>query len=100
MEIKDIELKEIDAAPNSGEKLDPSHKILSDLSVSLDAVIGSCRLSVKDLYALKKGQLLTLEEKAEEPIKLYYKDELIALGELVATGEHFGIKVTQVANKT
>ena len=101
MEINDIELKdvsdsEIEAA---SETLVPNKNIIDDLSVQLSVVIGTAKITVDKLYSLSAGQLLELEQSVDEPIKLFYKNKLVALGELVASGDRFGVKITQVSEK-
>ncbi|MCO7223704.1 FliM/FliN family flagellar motor C-terminal domain-containing protein [Pleionea sp. CnH1-48] len=101
MDINEIELKEIkeDELSVSGDKVVEHQSIINELDIQLSVVVGTTHLTVGELYSLTKGQLLVLEQKSEEPVKLYYKDKLVALGELVATEEHFAIKLTEVADK-
>ena len=101
MDINEIELKEIkeDELSVSDNKVVEHQSIINELDIQLSVVVGTTHLTVGELYSLTRGQLLVLEQKSEEPVKLYYKDKLVALGELVATEEHFAIKLTEVADK-
>ncbi len=60
-------------------------------------VAGRATSQVGDILALKEGAVLTLDAALNAPFDLMLGDTLIARGELVAVGDQFGIRITQVA---
>ena len=60
--------------------------------------MGSVKLTVSDLFNLKQGSTVKLDQSVEEPLKLYLKDRLIAYGKLVAVDDVLGFQVTEIVN--
>ena len=100
MTVKSIELGDIQSSPiDSLEKFIPSKNsldILSDVEVHLQARIGTTLISVSELFSLKKGNTLTLEQLVTDPVELMFNNKLIGRGELVAAGEYFGVRITEI----
>lgn len=71
-------------------------ELLMDVPLRVSARLGSCRLSVAELLALSAGSLVELDRPATDPIDLFVNDKLVARGEIVAVGEHFGVCITDV----
>ncbi|WP_144394480.1 FliM/FliN family flagellar motor switch protein [Pleionea sediminis] len=97
-----IELKEV--SENDFEKsldnaADLTDEILNDLEVSIDVLIGAKNIKVSELKDLKIGNVLKLDTKVSEPVKLVYNGKIFAVGELVTDGEHIGIKILQSASE-
>lgn len=99
MTVKSIDLGEMDVQPMKAAKtFIPTKKnidILGDVDVTIHARIGSTVISVDELFSLKKGDTLTLDQLVTTPVELIFNDKLIGLGELVASGEYFGIQITE-----
>jgi flagellar motor switch protein FliN len=70
--------------------------ILGDIDVSLEIRIGTTLVSVDELFALKKGDTLKLEQLVNDPVELIFNNKLVGKGELVAAGEYFGVRVTEI----
>lgn len=71
--------------------------LVSDVRVTLDAVIGGVELPIHELFALKTGKVLDLDALVDGPILLRCKGHDIARGRLVVVGDNFGVEVTEVA---
>ena len=92
-----IKLQEMAAAAEAGNLLfSPKIELIQGVKVKLGASVGQTEISVAELFALKEGALLTLDKATDDPIELYLDGKLVALGELVVVGEHFGVKLTQI----
>ena len=72
--------------------------LIKDVDVELTAQVGTSTISVNELFNLKKGSHITLNEEVNAPISLFIDGKLIAKGNLVAIDEKFGIEVTEIAN--
>ncbi|QNN46343.1 FliM/FliN family flagellar motor switch protein [Thermomonas brevis] len=71
--------------------------LVGHLPVSLSAMIGTVSLTVDQLYALRKGEVLTMNEDLETPVTLKLNGKAVARGELVAVDECFGIRITELS---
>lgn len=71
--------------------------LLGHVGVTLEARIGRTSMTIRDLTALKAGTVVTLETSIADEAELYLDGTLVARGEIVAVGEHFGVRITEVA---
>jgi flagellar motor switch protein FliN/FliY len=70
---------------------------LGRLKVRLTARIGCADMTIGELTALKEGAVLALDKLIDQPVDLLAEGHLIAQGTLVAVDDHFGVRVTAVA---
>lgn len=97
--VKNIELSEIETAAEEqlGKNLvERDFDLIRNVSVSLSATVGRARISVEDLFGLKAGDVVNLEQSVDEPMTLHLDGKPIARGNLVAVEDHFGIQITEV----
>ena len=71
--------------------------LLRDVQVSLEASLGQADMTVAELMALKSGSVVTLASSLAEPVELLLNGTVVARGEIVAVGEHFGVRITEIA---
>jgi len=83
------------ADPASLVKLDAA--IFNDVEVELDAKLGRVSLSIRQLMDLKAGAVLELDLKINDLVDLRLNQSTVARGEIVAVGDHFGVRIVQVA---
>lgn len=70
---------------------------LAGVKAELTVVAGRATSRVGDILSLKEGAVLTLDAALNAPFDVMLGDSLVARGELVAVGEQFGLRITQVA---
>ena len=86
-------IHKLDALSMSGtENSTVSHKN----SVPVRVEVGRGRIADEDFLKLKKGSIVPLEKRIDEPLDLYVDDHLIARGEIVRVNNKLGFKVTDV----
>ena len=96
---KRIDLQDLPPSIGEGSALyDGNLDLIKDIEVVVSVVVGRARLSVERLFALKDGATLALDAAADDPVELHLDGKLIGRGELVAVGDNFGIRITQVGN--
>lgn len=71
----------------------------ADTELEVVAVLGSRRLTVAELLALRKGQALALDRDVNAPVDLMVAGRLVAHGELVVVDEQFGIRILALADR-
>ena len=67
-----------------------------DVPVEVTVEIGRKRVRIADILRLGAGSVLELNKSADEPLDIYVNDRLIARGEAVVVGDHYGVRVTEV----
>ena len=108
MGIKDVDelLRKLEDSPNykkpefsplepvvrSQKKL--SINILKDIKMEIVAKMGETELTVRDLLALKTGDVLELDKSIGDLIELFIDGRRFAVGEVVVINEVYGVRIT------
>lgn len=68
------------------------------LDVSMPVVIefGRANMTVEEILQLGTGSVIQLDRMVGEPVDVYVSDRKLAEGEVVVTGEYFGIRITRL----
>lgn len=69
---------------------------LQEIPVEISVGLGKATLSVQELLALKKGDVLTLDKQAGDPVDVFVNNKLVAHGELTLSGDQFGVVLTHI----
>ncbi len=72
--------------------------VLQDVPISLKASLGEASLSISDLLALRTGSVVKLNVGMNDAIDLRLNGLVVARGAIVAVGDHFGVRITELAN--
>lgn len=67
-----------------------------DVPVELTVELGRKHSRIGDILRLGPGSILELSKANGEPLDIYVNNRLIARGEAVVVGEHYGIRLTEV----
>lgn len=99
----DVALLELAEAPASSTRPAAARSdaprdldLVSHVPVRMDAVIGQCEMPIAHLMALQAGDLVPLLADLDDPVVLRLNDKPVARGELVAVGDRFGVRITEV----
>lgn len=71
--------------------------LLGDVTIELDASLGTGRLTLGMLASMKKGEVIELATPLNGEVVLSLNGKPVARGELVAVDDRFAVKVTDVA---
>lgn len=98
-------IEELELSPVTEKKLSDSKALLSrDFSlvghvmVDVEVRIGTANISLNDFFSTKVGSVIKLNESVSEPVTLFVNGKPIGRGVLVAVGENFGVRVTELAD--
>lgn len=87
-----------DASPEAADRfvalLDP--ELLGDVIVELSASLGKGVMSLAGLARMKSGELIALDAPLNGSVDLLLGGRLVARGDLVAVGDNFGVRITDV----
>lgn len=84
------------AAGREGERLPLQANPLHGLKVQLLVRVGEVELTVGQLLAARENAVLPLDRLLDEPVDLLLEGQVVARGELVAVGDCFGVRVTEL----
>lgn len=92
--VSEIELVESENNPTKAIIENADIRLVEHVPVALTAMVGTLSINVGHLFALKQGEVVTLNESLDEPISLMLNGKVIARGDLVAVEDNFAIKIT------
>ncbi len=73
--------------------------VVMSIPVDVEIVLGSTRMSVSELMALRKGSTVALDRRIGEPVDIVVNGRKIARGEIVVLEDdpsRFGVKLTEI----
>ncbi len=95
VEVKRVEFAELDmetSAPTASNSV----KFLFDVPMTVEAILGSTEISIKDVLEIGPGSVVELDKAYGEPVDIFLNGRLVARGDVVIVGEQFGVKVTEI----
>lgn len=92
-----VKLPELVRADTPGKPVFASHlELIQNVKVQLAVSLGSGELTVAELFALKEGGIVALQQASDAPLDILLDGRLIGRGELVVVGDNFGIRITEI----
>jgi flagellar motor switch protein FliN/FliY len=79
-----------------GERLD----LVGHVKVKLTVSLGMAELTIDKLFSLAANDVVTLDRDLEAPVDVRLNDKVIARGTLVAVGDNFGVRITEISRET
>ena len=72
---------------------------IRDMSLDVSVRIGETVCKVRDILALKPGQMIVLDKQAGAPADVVVKDRLIGKGDVLVSSDNFAVRITEIVNK-
>jgi flagellar motor switch protein FliN/FliY len=97
--INEINLAEVTAQVQTGSAnllTNNDLSLVGHVEVELSVEVGSAKIAIGELFNLKQGSVVTLQQPVDTPFKLFVKDKLIGYGKLVAVDDVLGFQITQI----
>ena len=85
----------INSQSRVGERLD----LIEHVKVRVTVSLGETEIPISKLFALAGGDVLSLDREADAPVDVRVNDRLVARGVLVAVGDQFGVRITEIEAK-
>jgi flagellar motor switch protein FliN len=73
-----------------------SSKLIESVAVELEAFLGAAEMTVAELTALSPGAVVALDAPLSAAVELRLNGVVVARGELVAVGEQFGVRLSEI----
>jgi flagellar motor switch protein FliN/FliY len=75
-----------------GERLD----LIEHVNVRVTVSLGETEIPISRLFALAGGDVLPLDREADAPVDIRVNERVVARGVLVAVGDQFGVRITEI----
>jgi type III secretion system YscQ/HrcQ family protein len=92
IEDEDVSVPELEDEEEEEDMLD----IAADVPIQVVAVLGKRNISIKEIAALKLGEVIELNRPANEIVDLVAGGKLIAKGELVEIEGKLGVRIVKM----
>ncbi|MBU6418114.1 MAG: FliM/FliN family flagellar motor switch protein [Proteobacteria bacterium] len=97
IEPERVELERLQAQPRGAAAI-TAKVVLDRVQVAVAVELGRTQISVKDLRALRHGQILQLDQMIGEPLAIFANGQKLAYGEVVAVAnDRYGVRVTALS---
>ncbi|HMJ53523.1 MAG TPA: flagellar motor switch protein FliN [Polyangiaceae bacterium] len=83
------------ALGNAPRSLD-SLEFVMDVPVEVSVEIGRKKMRIAEILRVGTGSVLELNKSAGEPLDIYVNNRVVARGEAVVVGDHYGVRLTEV----
>lgn len=70
---------------------------LGHVAVGLEVSVGKASTTIKELFALVEDSVLELDTELDALMDIRIDGKTFARGQLVAVGDHYGIKIVEIA---
>lgn len=74
-------------------------ELVQDSAVILEVRLGETSLTIRQLLDLRDGSVVELDRALDEPVDVLLNGKVIARGQLVAHGDQFGVRITEIRSQ-
>ncbi len=92
-----VKLPELTRADGAGKlAFAGNFELIQNVKVEVGVSLGTAEMTVAELFALKDGSVVALQQPSDAPIDIVLDGRLIGRGELVVVGDNFGVRITEI----
>jgi flagellar motor switch protein FliN/FliY len=95
--VQKIKLEALEPSDGAGKVLFAENMdLIRNVKVRLSVSVGSCELTVRELFELQANSVVPLDKATKEPVDVLLDNKVIARGHLVAVDDSFGVRITEI----
>jgi flagellar motor switch protein FliN/FliY len=79
-----------------GEPRSDGLDFVMDVPVEVSVEIGRRKMRIAEVLRIGAGSVLELDKIAGEPLDIYVNNRIVARGEAVVVGDHYGVRLTEI----
>ncbi|PCK07602.1 MAG: flagellar motor switch protein FliN [Alteromonadaceae bacterium] len=97
-DIEQIDLHDIqnEAKPQGNSLVERNMDLVGHISVEVAVQVGSLNISLDQLFSMKSGEVLKMNESLNTPVTLLIDNKAVAKGALVAVDDNFGVQILEI----
>lgn len=80
-----------------GKKIKNNSSVINNVDLMVEVFLGNAKLSIAELKNLDVDSVLELDASLNQSVELRLNGVAIAQGELVAVGDKFGVRISNLA---
>lgn len=98
--VQKLKLAELDQGGQPGRRLlGDNMELIRNVKLRLTVSAGRSELTVKELFELKENAVLALDKSTSDPVDVMLDGRVIARGVLVAVGDNFGVRISELVGR-
>jgi len=97
--VSRAEFGELDTRQQAGQEapwLPQDLDLIRNVKVGVSAILGHREITVGELFGLQQGAVLSLEQPVDARVDVTVEGRVVARGEIVVVGDHFGIRILEL----
>jgi flagellar motor switch protein FliN len=79
-----------------GERMD----LVGHVKIKLLVGLGGAEMTIGKLFSLTANDVIALDRDIDAPVDVRLNDRVIARGSLVAVGDNFGVRITEIQRES
>jgi len=96
-DVNNLELDELvdsksEVAPMFANNMD----LVKNVKVRLTARLGDTEMTVDELFNLKPGSVVKLNQETNMPVEIELEGKVVARGTIVAVDDNFGLQISEI----
>lgn len=68
---------------------------INNVRVEISVVLGRAIMPIRQLLKMGRGAVIDLDASHDTPVRVYANNKLIALGDVVISGDRIAVNITQ-----
>jgi flagellar motor switch protein FliN len=100
-ETKPFLFKDLEEQPlKDGGEESVNLNLLMDINLEVVVELGRTKKKINEILELSQGSIIELDRVSGEPVDLLINGKVVAKGEVVVIDEYFGVRITEIINKS
>ena len=96
--VRELTREAVGQGSNNGKALIGKNvDLVRGVKVRLQVRLGECEMSIGELFDLKEHAIVELDRDVTAPVDVLLDDRVIARGTLVAAGDNFAVRITDIS---
>ena len=95
-----VDMKEMQGIASLGKEQSENLDLIMEVPLQVTVEIGRTRRKVQDILEFSKGSLVVLDKLAGDQVDLFVNGKCIAKGDVVVVDDNFGVRITEIVQKT
>lgn len=88
----------VDPNQNSDGPFGKEIERILEVPLTIQVELGRKRMKIRELLEMTNGTVVELDARSGTPLMLYANKTLVAQGEAIVVGDHYGIRVTEIVS--
>ena len=98
--VSRVDLPLLTTVPDKGRPLGERLDLVEHVQVKLTVTVGDAEIDVARLFSLATNDVVTLDRDADAPVDIRLNGRVVARGMLVASGDKFGVRITEIQSES